>query len=63
MYRAFVQNVLTYGTETWTMKAENLHSLEKIYMMVRWMCGVSLRDRKQSEDMYVQSILGYSRSI
>ena len=27
MYRACVQSVLTYGTETWVMKAENLHSL------------------------------------
>ena len=25
MYRACVQSVLTYGTETWSMKAENLH--------------------------------------
>ena len=28
--RACVQSVLTYGTETWTMKAENLHSLERV---------------------------------
>ena len=28
IYRACVQSVLTYGTETWAMKAENLHSLE-----------------------------------
>ena len=26
------------------------------HMMVRWMCGVSLKDRKQSEDLY--SFLG-----
>ena len=25
-------------------------------MMVRWMCSVSLKDRKQSEDLY--SLLG-----
>ena len=36
------------------MKAENLHSLER--MMVRWICGVSLKDRKYSVDLY--SILG-----
>ena len=28
MCRACVQSVLMYGTETWAMKAENLHSLE-----------------------------------
>ena len=39
------------------MKAENLHSLERAeYMMVRWMCGVSLKDRKRSVDLY--SLLG-----
>ena len=27
--RACVQSMLTYGTETWAMKAENLHSLER----------------------------------
>ena len=32
------------------MKAENLHSLERAEcMMVRWKCGVSLKDRKRSE--------------
>jgi hypothetical protein len=36
IYRACVQGVLTYGTETWVMKAENLHSLERTeWMMVR----------------------------
>ena len=28
MYRACVQSVLTYGTETWALKAGNLHSLK-----------------------------------
>ena len=56
-FRACVQSVLTYGTETWAMKAENLHSLERAQrMMVRWMCGVSLKDRKRSEVLY--SLLG-----
>ena len=39
------------------MKVENLHSLERAErMMVRWICGVSLKDRKRSEDLY--SLLG-----
>ena len=29
IYRACVQIMLTYGTETWAMKAENLHSLKR----------------------------------
>ena len=39
------------------MKDENLHSLERAErMMVRWMCGVSLKERKRSEVLY--SLLG-----
>ena len=57
IFRACVQSVLIYGTDTWAMKAENLCSLERTErMMVRWMCGVSLKDRKRSEDLY--SLLG-----
>ena len=57
VYKACVQKVLTYGTETWTMKVANLQSLERIkWMMVRWMCGLSLKDRKHSVDLY--SLLG-----
>ena len=41
-----------YGTETWAMKADDLRSLERTErMMVRWMCGVSLKDRRRSEDL------------
>ena len=57
IYKACVQSALTYGTETWAMKRANLQSLERTErMMVRWMCGVSLKDRKRSVDLY--SLLG-----
>ena len=61
IFRACVRSVLIYGTETWAMKAENLQSLGRAErMMVRWMCGVSLKDRRRSEDLYgllgVQSV-------
>ena len=47
IFRPCVQSLLTYGTETWAMKAENLHSLERAErMMVRWICGMSRKDRK-----------------
>ena len=40
IYKACVQSVLTYGTETWAMKTANLQILERTErMMVRWMCG------------------------
>ena len=55
MKRAGVQNVLTYGTETWAMvpmKAENMHSLERAECkMERWLCRMSLKDRKCSVDL------------
>ena len=60
IYSACVQSVLIYGTETWAMKADNLKSLERTErMMVRWMCGVSLKDRKRSEDLC--NLLGINR--
>ena len=49
IFRACVQSVSTYRTKIWTMKAENRQFLGKAErMMVRWMCGVSLKDRKRS---------------
>ena len=52
IYKACVQSVLTYLTETWAMKKANLPSLERTERMrVRWMCGVSLKDRKRSVDL------------
>ena len=53
IYKACVQSALTYGA----MKKASLHSLERTErMMVRWMCGMSLKDRKCSVDLY--SLLG-----
>ena len=45
------------GLKPRAMKKANLQSLERTErMMVRWMCGVSLKDRKRSVDLY--SLLG-----
>ena len=46
IYRAFVQSVLIYGSETWPMKVERTERL-----MVRWMCSVSLKDRIPSKEL------------
>ena len=47
-----VSSVLIHGTENWAMKADDLKSLERTErMMVRWMCGVSLKDRRRSENL------------
>ena len=53
IYKACVRSVLTCGTETWAMKIANLQSLERTeWIIVRWICGVSLKDRKRSVDLY-----------
>ena len=57
IYSACVQSVLIYGTEAWAMKVDDLRSLEMTEsMMGRWMCGMSLKDKKCSEDLC--SLLG-----
>src|SRR5258706_385014 len=52
IYRTCVQSVLMYGSETWAMKAEDMQILERTKrMMVRLMCGVTLRDRNRNEEL------------
>src|SRR2546426_218506 len=57
IYKACVQSVLVYGSETWPVKEEDARRLERneIWMVGR-MCGVKLSDRKRSE--YLRSRLG-----
>ena len=57
IYRACLQSVLTYGNKTWAMQVANLQSFEREErMMVNWISGVSLKDRKHCVDLY--SLLG-----
>ena len=52
IYKACVQRVLIYGSETWPMKVEDMQRLKRTeHMMVRWMCGVSLKNRIASVDL------------
>ena len=46
VYKACVQRVLVYGSETWPVKVEDMQHLERTERsMVRWTCGVSLKNR------------------
>ena len=48
----FVQSVMVYGSETWAMKAEDMQRLERTErMIIRWMCGVRLSDKKASAEL------------
>ena len=52
LYRSCVQSVMLYGSETWPMKVEDTHRLVRAErMMVRWMCGVTLKDRVSSREL------------
>ena len=43
---------MLYGSETWPMKKEHEAMLERTEMrMIRWMCGVTLRDRQTSSEL------------
>ena len=47
IYSTCVRSVRTYGSETWPMKVEDRQRLERAErMMVRQMCGVTLKDKK-----------------
>src|SRR3989441_9108297 len=51
IYRACVQRVLMYGSKTWVMKKLDLQRLLRTENnMVRWMSGVTLKDRRTSEE-------------
>ena len=42
---------MTYGSVTWPMRVEHMRHLERAEkMMIRWICGVTLRNRKTSEE-------------
>ena len=44
VFRACIQRVLVYDSETWPMKMDDLQRLERTdRMMIRWMCGVVSR--------------------
>lgn len=52
VYVACVRSMMVYGSETWPVKVEDVKRLERAEMrMVRWMSGVSLRERVKKEDL------------
>jgi len=52
VYTCCVRSCMLYGSETWPLKVEHEAKLESTEMrMVRWMCGVSLQERKTSNEL------------
>ncbi len=49
---------MVYGSETRSMKVKDMQRLERAErMMVRWMCVVSLKDRKTNEELLGRWVL------
>ena len=62
VYQTLVLSILTYNSETWTLKETDMHRLRVFEMAVlRRICGVSLRDRWRNED--IKDRLGISEDI
>jgi len=49
---ACVQSSMLHGSETWPVRKENVVALQRAEMrLVRWMCGVKLKDRLPSKEL------------
>ena len=52
IYAACVQSVMVYGNDTWPIRVEDMQKMERTEsMMMRWMCGVSLKDRRPTVEL------------
>lgn len=66
LYATCVRSVMLHGSETWPVKTEDSQRLHRNEMsMIRWMCGVTLKDRFSSEELRarlgIKSILDIMR--
>ena len=52
LFGACVRTVILHGCETWAVKEEDTMRLERTdRAMIRWICGVSFRDRVPSSEL------------
>jgi len=52
LYSSCVQSSMLHGSETWPVRKENVVALQRAEMsMVRWMCGVKVKERVPSKDL------------
>jgi len=52
LYSSCVRTSVLHGSETWPVRKENVVGLQRAEMrMVRWMCGVKLKDRLPSKEL------------
>ena len=52
LYSSCVRSSMLHGSVTWPVRKENVVALQRAEMrMVRWMCGVKLKDRLPSKEL------------
>ena len=52
LYSSCVRSSMLHGSETWAVRKENEVALQQVEIrMVRWMCGVKLKDRFPSREL------------
>jgi len=52
LYSSCVRSSMLHGSETWPVRKENVVALQRAEMrMVRWICGVKLKDRLRSKEL------------
>ena len=52
LYSSCVRSSMLHGSETWPVRKQNVVALQRAEMrMVRWMCGVKLKDRLPSKEL------------
>ena len=52
LYSSCVRSSMLHENETWPVRKENVVALQRAEMrMVRWMCGVKLKDRLPSKEL------------
>ena len=52
IYKTVIRPVLMYGSETWALRKKEQNLLERTEMrMLRWLLGVSLRERIRNEEI------------
>ena len=52
LYSSCVRSSMLHGSEAWPVRKENVVALQRAEMtMVRWMCGVNLKDKLPSKEL------------
>ena len=52
LYSSCVRSSMLHGSESWPIRKENMVALQRGEMrMVRWMCGIKLKDRLPSKEL------------